>query len=163
MISTKMEKQLNEQINKELYSAYLYMAMSAWASNNNLDGVANFFKVQAQEEVVHAMKIYGYVNEQGGKVVLDAINKPQTDYKDVEQLFELSLQHEKTVTASIHTLVDLAISENDHATNVFLQWFVKEQVEEEASMDGILNKVKLAGKTGHALLMIDEQLGKREG
>ena len=161
MISKEMEKEINDQINKELFSAYYYMSMAAFAANENLDGTANFFQVQAKEEVGHAMKFYSYVNEQGGRVVLEAIEKPKTDFTDVEELFQLALEHEKYVTKRIHDLVDLAIKENDHATKTFLDWYVTEQVEEEASMDSILRRVQMAGKKGQALLMIDSQLAGR--
>lgn len=162
MISAKMEKALNEQINKELYSAYYYMAMAAYFESENLEGMANFMKVQAQEEVAHAQKFFGYINEQGGRVVLDAIDKPRTDYDSALQIFELGLEHEKYVTSRINNLVDLALEEKDHATKAFLDWFITEQVEEEATMDSIVNKIKIAGTTGHGLLMIDAQLGQRQ-
>jgi len=161
MISKEMEKALNEQINKETYSAYLYFSMAAYFESENFDGMAAFMKEQAKEELEHAMKIYGYVNEQGGRVVLDAIEKPQKDYKGALEIFELSLKHEKFITASINKLVDQAIKENDHATRTFLSWFVTEQVEEENNMETIVGKLKLVGDAGHALLMLDAQLGKR--
>lgn len=162
MISKEMEKALNGQINKETYSAYLYFAMAAYFENENYEGMAAFMKAQAGEELEHAMKIYNYVNEQGGRVVLEAIEKPQTDYKGAQEIFEMSLKHEKFITDSINKLVDKAIKENDHATRTFLSWFVTEQVEEEASMDAIVAKLKMIGGAGHALLMLDGQLGKRE-
>ena len=156
-----MAKELNAQINKETFSAYYYFSMAAWAENENFGGVASFFKKQAQEELGHAMKIYGYVNERGNAVILEAIEKPKTDFASVEELFALALEHEKYVTSSINDLVSLAIKENDYATKTFLDWFVTEQVEEEASMDSILAKLKLAGKSGQALLMLDNVLGQR--
>ena len=130
MISKEMEKALNEQINKETYSAYLYFSMAAYFESENFEGMASFMKAQAGEELEHAMKIYDYVNEQGGRVVLEAIEKPQTNYKGALEIFEMSLKHEKFITASINKLVDQAIKENDHATRTFLSWFVTEQVEE---------------------------------
>jgi len=162
MLSKEMEKEINLQINKELYSAYLYMAMAADLEAKNFNGFANFFKAQAQEEVEHAMKFYGYMNERGNRVVLDAIEKPQVEFKDVEQIFELAYKHEQYVTSRIHTLVDLAIKENDHASKTFLDWFVTEQVEEEASMDNFLHKIKMVGSAGHGLLMLDGQAGTRQ-
>ncbi len=161
MISEKMTKALNEQINKELYSAYYYLSMASFLESKNLDGMADFFKHQAKEETGHAMKIYDYVNEQGGRVVLEAVEKPRTDFEGPQQIFELALEHEKVVTKSIHNLVALALQENDYATRTFLDWFVSEQVEEEATMDRIVNKFKLAGTQGHALLMLDSLLGQR--
>ena len=162
MLTNEMETELNIQINKELYSAYYYLAMAAWAGEKSLGGVANFFKVQAQEEIAHAQKFYDFLNERGGRVVLEAIDKPQAEYKDIEEIFTLSLKHEQYVTSRIHKLVDIAIKESDHATKTFLDWFVAEQVEEEASMDDILQKIKLVGTTGHGIFMIDAQLGGRQ-
>lgn len=162
MISKKMEKALNEQINKELFSSYYYFSMAAYFENINLDGMANFMKIQAQEEVTHALKFYSYINEQGGRVVLDAIEKPKTEFESALQIFELGLEHEKYVTSRINNLVDLALEEKDHATKAFLDWFITEQVEEESTMDSIVNKIKLIGSTGHGLLMIDAQLGQRQ-
>jgi len=161
MLAKEMEKELNVQINKELYSAYYYVAMAAWAENKSLNGVANFFKVQAQEEMGHVQKFYSYLNERGGRVILEAIDKPPVEYKDVEDIFAFALKHEQYVTQRIHGLVDLAIKENDHATKTFLDWFVTEQVEEEASMDDILQKIKMVGASGQGLFMIDAQLAQR--
>ena len=161
MLSKEMEKQLNSQINKELYSAYYHLAMAAFCESKYLDGFAKFFKVQAKEETGHADKIYEYVNEQGGRVILDAIAKPPTDYKDVEEIYQLSLEHEKLVTKSIHSIVAVAEKENDYATRAFLAWFVTEQVEEEAAMDTMLNKIRLAGKEGASLYMLDAHAASR--
>jgi ferritin len=161
MISAKMTKALNEQINKELYSAYLYFSMAAYLQDENLEGMAGFMKSQAAEEIGHAMKFYSYINDQGGRVVLEAVEKPRTDFAGPQQVFELSLEHEKLVTKSIHNLVSLATDEKDYATTTFLNWFVNEQVEEEATMDSIVNKFKLAGGQGPALLMVDSHLGQR--
>jgi len=161
MISKEMQKALNEQINKELYSAYYYLSMAAYLDNKNLDGMANFFKVQAQEEMTHVQKFYDYVNEQGGRVLLEAVAKPPTDFKDVEAVFAAALEHEQFVTKNINMLVDLAIKESDHATKNFLDWFVAEQVEEEASMDSILQKVRMVGGQPQALLMLDSLLAGR--
>ncbi len=162
MLSKKVEKAINEQINRELYSAYLYLSMATYLADQNLDGMAGFMKAQAQEEVEHAMKMYHYVEDQGGRVLLEAIEKPQTDFEDAEQIFKLSLEHEKFVTRNIHNLVDLAIEDKDHATKTFLDWFVTEQVEEESTMDSIVGKFQLIGKQGHALMMLDSQLGQRQ-
>lgn len=161
MLSKAIEKELNSQINKELYSAYYYLAMAAYCESQYLEGFAKFFKVQAKEETGHADRIYEYVNEQGGRVVLEAISKPPTDYKDVEELYQLSLDHEKLVTKSIHNIVALAEKENDYATRAFLVWFVTEQVEEEATMDTFLNKIRLAGKQGTSLFMLDAHAASR--
>ncbi|MBN1540614.1 ferritin [candidate division KSB1 bacterium] len=162
MISKKMESALNEQINKELYSAYIYLSMATYLAEQRYDGMASFMKVQAQEEVAHAMKIYGYVEEQGGRVLLDAIKKPESDFKSVKTVFQTALDHEKYITKSIHELVDLAIGEKDHATKTFLDWFVTEQVEEEANMDQIVGKLEMIGGQGHGLFMLDGHLGQRK-
>jgi ferritin len=161
MLSKEMQKAFNEQINKEMFSSYLYLAISAALSEQYLDGFAKFFQVQAQEEWGHAMKIFKYINERSGRVVLEKIDKPQSDYKDIEEIFTLTLDHEKKVTKSIHTLVDLAIKEKDHASASFLDWFVNEQVEEEANMENWLAKIKMVGVKGQALIMLDVHAGKR--
>lgn len=161
MISAKMTKALNEQINKELFSAYYYFSMAVYLQDKNLSGLAGFMKAQAAEETGHAMKFNSYINEQGGRVILEAIEKPRAEFDSPQQIFELGLEHEKLVTKSIYSLVSLAIEEKDYATTAFLNWFVTEQVEEEATMDSIVNKFKLAGGQGHSLLMLDSQLGQR--
>lgn len=162
MISKEMEKALNGQINKEMFSAYLYLSMASFLENNNYGGMASFMKIQAKEEMGHAMKIYEYVNDQGGHVVLEAIEKPQAIFTDPEEIFKLSLKHEQFISASIRSLVDQALKENDHATKIFLDWFVTEQVEEEKHMDEIVRKFEMIGKTGHAIFMMDSKLGERE-
>jgi ferritin len=162
MISEKMVKAINEQINKEIYSAYLYVGMAAHAASVGLGGVAGWFQVQAKEELGHAMKFFGYVNEQGGKIVLKAIDAPDQKFASVASLFEKTLEHEKVVTASIHSLVALAQKEVDYATEGLLQWFVKEQIEEESSVTDILQKLEIGGKTGSSLLILDGILGQRK-
>lgn len=161
MISKKMEKALNKQVNMELYSAYIYAAMAADLESKNLEGMAHWMEMQMQEEMLHAQRIYRYINEAGGRVTLDAIDKPPADYDSPAQIFEAALGHERKVTASINKLVDLARAESDHATEIFLQWFVTEQVEEEAHADGILRKLKMVGNAGHGIFMIDRELGAR--
>ena len=161
MISKKMEAALNSQINKEIYSAYFYLAMAADLREKYLDGFAHFFEYQAKEEMEHAMKFYEYVNEQGSRVILEAIEKPQADYKDVEEIFSLALNHEKFVTKSINELMALAVKESDYASAGMLDWFIKEQIEEEANMDKGLYQVKMAVKHPHALMMLDSRYGQR--
>jgi Ferritin-like protein len=161
MISEKMVNALNEQINKEIYSAYLYMSMSAYSTFIGLRGFANWFMVQYQEEMTHAMKIYDYVNDQGTQVKLMAISQPPTDFESPLDMFEKTLDHEKFVTKSINGLVDLAIEEKDHATNIFLQWFVTEQIEEEGNDNDIIAKLKLVGSEGNGLFIIDKELAQR--
>ena len=161
MISKDMEKAINDQINKELFSAYYYLSMASYLENENFEGMASFMKAQAFEEMQHVTKFYDYVNEQGGRVVLEAIDKPKSEYDRPQHAFELAYDHEKYVTSLINKLVELAIKENDFATKAFLDWFITEQVEEEATMDNIVAKFKIVGDNGHGLLMLDEQLGQR--
>lgn len=161
MLKENMLNALNKQINEELYSAYLYLAMSADFLAKGLSGTANWFQVQAQEEVGHAMKIYGYINERGGKVELQAIKEPAKEWESLQKAFEDALKHEQYISSCINKLVDLAIELKDHATGAFLQWFVNEQVEEEASVEEVLNKVKLIGGQGNVIYMLDKELGSR--
>lgn len=161
MISKKLEEAINEQINKELYSEYLYLAMAAYFDAVDLPGFANFFKVQVQEERFHAMKFYDFLNERGGKVVLKKIDKPQTEFESPLDILEISYKHEQYVSDLINKLMDLAISENDHAVKSFLNWYVDEQVEEEDSMNKILNQLKWIDGKGNGLLMLDKELAGR--
>ena len=161
MLSKKMVKALNEQINKEIYSAYLYMSMSSYSDFIGLKGFANWFMVQYQEEMEHAMRFYNYIQEQGEQVILLAIDQPQTKFASPLAMFEKTLEHEKYVTKRINMLVDQAVKENDHATQIFLQWFVTEQVEEEANANDIMGKLKLVGKQGNGLFMVDKDLAAR--
>jgi len=161
MLNKRMVKALNEQINKELYSAYLYLSMSAHSTFIGLKGFANWFMVQYQEEMVHVMKIYDYVNDQGGQVKLMAVAEPPAEFGSPLDMFEKTLKHERFITKCINDLVDLAVKEKDHATNVFLQWFVTEQIEEEANDNDIISKLKLVGKEANGLFMIDKELAAR--
>ena len=161
MLSEKMTDALNNQLNKEIYSAYLYMSMSAYSSYSGLKGFANWFMVQYQEEMAHAMKIYDYIDNQGQQVKLVAINQPPTEFESPLDMFEKTLKHEQFVTKSINDLVDLAISEKDHATNIFLQWFVTEQIEEEGNDNGIISRLRIVGDNGNGLLMVDKELSAR--
>ncbi len=161
MISEKLNKLLNEQVQKEFYSAYLYLGMEAYFANQNLDGFANHFHVQVQEERDHAMKFFNYINQKGGKVELLKIDAPEINFKSAEEVFDLSLKHEQFVTASIYNLVDNALEEKDHGTNQFLQWFVTEQVEEEATADKILRKLKLIKDDSNGMFMLDAELAQR--
>ena len=161
MLSEKMQKALNDQINAELYSAYLYLSMSAYFESLNLGGFANWMKVQAQEETVHAMKLYAYTNERGGRVKLGAVEAPPWEWDSPLAVFEAAYQHEQKVTGLINDLVKTAKGENDHATEIFLQWFVTEQVEEEASADAVVQQIKLVGDAPGGLFMLDRELGQR--
>ena len=161
MLSENMEAALNKQLNNELYSAYLYLSMSAYSTSIGLRGFANWFMVQYQEEMVHAMKFYNYILDQGGRVKLMAIAQPMAEFKSPLDMFEKTLQHEKFITKCINDLVDLAIAGKDHATNIFLQWYVTEQIEEEGNDNDIIAKLKLVGEEGSGLLMIDKELAMR--
>jgi len=161
MLSNNMLNALNKQINKEIYSAYLYMSMSAYSQFIGLKGFANWFMVQYNEEMEHAMKIYNYINDQGEQVKLMAIDEPPAEFESPMDMFEKTLDHEKFITKSINELVDLATEEKDHATGIFLQWFVTEQIEEEGNDNDIINQLKLIGDNGNGLIMLDRELGGR--
>lgn len=161
MLNQRMEDALNEQHNAELYSGYLYLAMSAWFQSINLSGFAAWMRVQAQEELVHAMKFYDYINERGGRVTLKTIDGPPSDWDSPLAAFEGAYAHEQKVTGMINDLVDLAREEHDHATEIFLQWFVSEQVEEEDSANEVVQKIKLMGDARGGLFMLDRELGQR--
>ena len=161
MIGKKMQKAINEQINKELYSAYLYLAMSVDAELRGFKGTGHWFKVQYQEETGHALKFMSYLLDQGAAVELAAIDRPPRTFESMLDMFEKTLKHEQGVTKSINSLMDLAQSENDYATQIVLQWFVTEQVEEEKNDNEVLAQLRMAGSSMGTLLMIDKHLGKR--
>lgn len=161
MLKQKIQDALNEQINAEMYSAYLYLSMNAYCQSIGLQGLANWMYCQYQEEMVHAMKIYDYVNERDGRVILKEIEKPQTEWKSPTKMFEHVYMHEQKVPGLINDIVDLSIKEKDHATTNFLQWFVSEQVEEETSANAVLQKLKLVGDKGNSLFMLDKELSTR--
>jgi ferritin len=161
MISKKMEKALNEQVNAELFSAYLYLSMEAYFRSLNLNGFANWMRVQTQEEIMHAMKIYDFIDERGGRILLKAIGGPDTQWDSPLAAFEAVYTHEQKVTGLINNLVNLAIEEKDHATNTFLQWFVNEQVEEESSADQMVQQLKMMEKAPGGMFMLDRELGQR--
>ncbi len=162
MISEKMEKALNEQINEEMYSAYLYLAMSAWFESQNLPGFAAWMKVQMREENVHALKLFDFLHERRGRAVLKAIKEPGKDWKSPLAAFEAASEHEQHITGCINKLMNLAVAEKDHATAGLLQWFVKEQVEEEAAADRIVQMLKMAANAPGTLLMLDHAMGERK-
>lgn len=161
MPSDRMFEELNLQLNRELYSGYLYLSMCAYFNEKGMPGFANWMRVQAQEELTHAMKFFDYITKSGGRVKLQAIETPPADWPSVQGVFEATLAHEQKVTSYINGLVDLALQEKDHATNNFLQWFVSEQVEEEESARVILDRLKLAGEDKGSLFMLDQELAKR--
>ena len=161
MLKKKMLKGMNDQINAEMFSSYLYLSMENYFQSISLGGFAAWMRAQAQEEMMHAMKIYDFVFERGGKVTLEAIDKPPFSWDSPLAAFKEVLKHEQHVTSLINDLVDLAIKEKDHASNIFLQWFVTEQVEEEASADAVIQRLKLAKDNASGLFMIDAELGQR--
>lgn len=161
MIKEKMQEALNNQLNRELYSSYLYLSMASYFESINLKGFANWMRVQTQEELVHVMKFYDYIIERGGRVILSSIECPPSEWASPLEVFEHTSQHEQKVTSLINNLVDLAISEHDHATNSFLQWFVTEQVEEEALVNEVMQQLKLMGDVGGGLFMLDREFAQR--
>lgn len=161
MLSEKLEKSLNDQITFEFYSSYTYLAMSAFCESSDLSGFANFFRVQAKEELDHAMKLYDYVFQKGGKVVLGEIEQPKKEYDSMVDLFETGLSHERIVTNRIYAITDIATEEREHATISFLKWFIDEQVEEENNFNSLLKKVKRCENNSAALYMLDDELANR--
>jgi len=161
MLSKKMQKALNDQINAEMYSGYLYLSMAAHFNTKNLAGMANWMTIQAQEELSHAMIILNHINERGGIVDLKAIDGPPVNWRTPLDAFKDALAHERKVTGMINTLVDLAVAESDHATNSFLQWFVNEQVEEERNASDNVANLELAENSPQALFMVDREMLQR--
>jgi len=161
MLSENMQAALNKQLNAELYSGYLYLSMNAYFKALNLDGFANWMYYQAQEELTHGMKFYDFINQRGGQVSLAQIEAPPTSWESPLAVFEATLAHEQKVTGLINDLMEVALTERDHATQIFLQWFVSEQVEEEESVGGVLEQLKLMGAAKGGLFMIDRELAKR--
>jgi ferritin len=161
MLSKSMEQALNRQINRELYSAYLYTSMSAFFSSENLAGFAKWMRVQSKEERAHAAKLYDYILARGGKISLGDIEAPKAKWASAGKVFEDSYAHEQKVTGMINALVELATKEKDHATFEMLQWFVKEQVEEEENASVILAKIRSIGDVPGHLFCLDHELGKR--
>ena len=161
MLSKKMQEALNKQVNAEAYSAYLYQSMSAWAASQGLKGLANWMDCQAKEEMIHAFKIYNFIVERNARVTLTAIDGPPTEWDSPVAVAESVLAHEGKVTGLINGLADLAIEEKDQATRSFLNWFVDEQAEEEASANDLVDKLKLAADSPGGMMMIDRELAQR--
>ena len=161
MISNSMQKAINEQINKELYSSYLYLSMAAYFEDKNLPGFAKWMHVQADEERGHGMKFFGHLVDRGGKVTLAPIAGPETEWKTNLEVFKQVQAHEAAVTASINALYELALKEKDYPAQVLLQWFITEQVEEEKNAADNVHQLELIDAKGTAVLMLDKQLGKR--
>jgi ferritin len=161
MLSQEIQEAINDQIHHEFHSAYVYLSMSAYLEASNFTGFANWMRMQAKEEVNHAMKLFDYVNDRNGRVTLKTLEQPPANFKSPLNVFEHALEHEKKVTGMIHTLYELAKKENDYATQVALQWFINEQVEEEATATKVVDRLKIAGNDGAALLMLDNEMGSR--
>lgn len=160
-VNQEIEKAFNEHLNAELYSSYLYLSMANYFAYHNLEGMAQWMRVQEEEERLHAMKFNDFINDRGGRVILDQIARPATDWASPLAAFQDAYEHECHVSKRINQLVDMAIKANDHAANTFLQWFVTEQVEEEASVQAIVGRLELIKDNPTGLLMIDQQLGAR--
>lgn len=162
MISEKMEKLLNDQIQKEFYSAYLYLSFEAYFASRNLNGFAHWFRVQAMEERDHAIIFFNYLNHVGVRIKLQQLDAPEWDFRSIEEVLTKSLEHERFITKSIYNIVDQAIAEHDHKTNSFLKWFIDEQAEEEANSEQNLSKIKLVGENdGRGILMLDAEMATR--
>ncbi len=161
MISEKMRDAFNDQVAAEFYSSYLYLSMAAYLMDNDLPGMANWMRVQYQEETFHAEKIFDYVMERDGRAEVKAWDAPPKEWKSTLEIFEEAYKHEQKVTALINGLMDVAFAEKDHASQIFLQWFVNEQVEEEASVKTIVQQLKLLGDSKAGLFQIDRELGQR--
>jgi len=160
-LSKIMQDSLNQHLNAELESSYLYLSMAAYLNDVNFPGAAHWMRLQSEEELEHAMKFYDFINDRDSRVVLMPVNKPLSKWESLLAAFESALEHEKLMSQRINTLVDLSLKEKDHATNMMLQWLVTEQVEEESVFTKLINKLKLVGCNGSGLFMIDEELGKR--
>ncbi len=162
MIQEKMQTALNDQINAEFFSAYLYLAMAAYFEDQNLSGCAHWMELQYQEESEHAMKIYKYINDRGGRVQLNAMEKPQAEWDSPMTVFEAAYKHEQYITSRINDLMKLAVELNDFTTQSFLQWYLDEQVEEEANVDEIVQSFHLMGNDKRGLFMLDRELKTRQ-
>lgn len=161
MLTKKMQDALNKHLNEEFFSSYMYLSMSAYFEEKNFKGFANWFRIQSQEEYMHAMKFYSFIIQAGGDVSLKEIGAPKTNWKSVTDAFKDTLAHEKKITGLIHKLVEQAMLAKDYATNNFLQWFVTEQVEEENTVEEILHKLEMIGDNKGGLYMLDKELSAR--
>ena len=160
-LSEKMAEAINKQINEEFYSAYLYLAMASYLESKKFKGAAKWMEIQYQEELGHAMKFYTYMNTRGARVVLKSLKEPQKEWNSILEVFEDAYKHEQYITSLIHNLANLAIEEKDHATLALLQWFINEQVEEEANTSEIVDKINFVKNSPNGLYMLDRELGQR--
>ena len=161
MLADKLQEALNDQLNFEIYSSYIYLSMSSYFESVNLPGASHWMQIQAREEMLHAMKFFAYINDRDGRVILKEIPQPKSEWDSSIAVFENALEHERLVTSRICNLVDIAQTERDHVTNSMLQWFVTEQIEEEKNAKAIIDKLRMAGDNINALFMIDAELAQR--
>ncbi len=161
MLSKKMQEVLNSQMNFEIYSSYVYVPMASYLKAKNLNGFYNWMQIQIQEELAHAMKFHEFILDRGGEVVFEAIPKPEINYDSVLELFEVAYSHEQIVTGRINDLIETALTEKDHASNAHLQWFITEQVEEEANVLSVVEQIKLYKDSPNGLFLLDQELAKR--
>lgn len=161
MLSEKLLNAINDQMNFEFESAHIYLAMAGYAADLDLDGFANFFVIQAEEERFHAMKFYNFINEMDGRVTIASMKDPQNEFKSLLDVFTKALEHEKVVTQRIYNLMDLATEEKEHATISMLKWFIDEQVEEQSTFKGIIKKIERLGDNSHGIFMLDAEMAQR--
>lgn len=161
MLNKKMQDALNKQITREMYASNLYLSMAAYFAAQNLNGFASWMKIQAEEETQHALKIFDFMLDRGGQPIVSALTAPPTKWKTPLEAFEAAYEHEQLVTGWIYELVEISLKEKDYATHAMLQWFVNEQVEEEANTSQIVDKLKLIGNNNNGLFLIDNELGNR--
>ncbi len=161
MLSKKLQEMLNKQINMEFFSSYLYLSFSNHFTEENLDGFANWYEIQATEEKDHAVAFMQYMKNNGAKIVLEAIEKPQADFKDTETVLNMAYEHEKLITASINKIYGVALEEKDYRTMEFLAWFIKEQGEEEKNADELIHRYKLFGQDDRSLYLLDREFAAR--
>lgn len=161
MLSQKLEDAINEQINSEFYAAHLYLSMSAYCETQSLGGFAHWLRMQYSEELSHGLKLFDFILDRGGRVVLQAIEQPQVEFESVAAIMEMALEHERKVTALIDSLYELALDEKDYSAHVLLEWFVDEQVEEEKILTEIVDHLRIVGDDGTGLLMLDSRLKER--
>ncbi len=163
MISQKLQDAINEQINSEFYAAHLYLSMAAFCDTRSLGGFSHWLKLQYSEELSHAMKLFDFITDRGGRVALQSIQQPPVEFESVATVMRLALEHEQQVTASIDGLYELALEERDYSAHVLLEWFVDEQVEEEKSLTEIIDHLEMIGNDGTGLLLLNSRLGARTG
>jgi len=161
MLKKKIEEAMNGQLNREFYSAYLYLSMAGYFEHKSLPGFSHWMKIQYQEEIAHTMKFFKYINERGGRVVLTSVKAPPDDWNSPLNVFEETMKHEEEVTENINELLDIAMKEKDHATTNFLQWYIEEQVEEEANVSNIIAQLKMIQGSNESLYLLDKELGQR--